>query len=84
MRKVGIIGAGPAGIMCAIQAVNDNLQVVVFDKNSCVGKKLLVTGNGRCNYWNSDQDLEHYHSHNPLVLSNIITPKLQEEVLNFF
>lgn len=84
MRKVAVIGAGPAGVMCAIQAVNDDVQVILFDKNPKLGKKLLATGNGRCNYWNSNQSLEHYHSSNSELLSNIITLEVQEEVLKFF
>lgn len=84
MKKIAVIGAGPAGVMCAIHAVSDNVQVVLFDKNLKFGKKLLATGNGRCNYWNSDQSLEHYHSSNSELLSNIITSNIQKEVLNFF
>lgn len=84
MKSVAIIGAGAAGIVCAIQAVSKDVRVVLFDKNSIVGKKLLATGNGRCNYWNSNQDLKHYHSSNPEVLSNIITNEVQKEVLDFF
>lgn len=84
MKKVGIIGAGASGLVCAIQAVSKDVSVVLFDKNSIVGKKLLATGNGRCNYWNSDQNLEHYHTSNPELLSNIITSRVQKEVLDFF
>lgn len=84
MKKVGIIGAGASGLVCAIQAVSKDVSVILFDKNPIVGKKLLATGNGRCNYWNSDQNLEHYHTSNPELLSNIITPFVQKEVLDFF
>lgn len=84
MHKVAIIGAGAAGIMCSIHAASDDNQVILFDKNSMAGKKILVTGNGRCNYWNSNQDLSHYHSSNPELLSNIITLEVQKEVLDFF
>lgn len=84
MKKVGIIGAGASGLVCAIQAVSKDVSVVLFDKNSIVGKKLLATGNGRCNYWNCDQNLEHYHTSNPELLSNIITSRVQKEVLDFF
>ena len=84
MKKVGIIGAGASGLVCAIQAVSKDVSVVLFDKNSIVGKKLLATGNGRCNYWNCDQNLEHYHTSNPEFLSNIITSRVQKEVLDFF
>ena len=84
MRKVAVVGAGPAGVMCAIHAVSDDVQVVLFDKNLKLGKKLLATGNGRCNYWNSDQSLEHYHSNDSQLLSDIITTEIQGKVLKFF
>jgi len=49
--KIAVIGAGAAGLMCAcmLSTVHD---VVVFDRNAEVGKKLLLTGNGRCNLTN--------------------------------
>ena len=84
MRKVAIIGAGAAGVVCAICACNKNREVILFDKNPYVGKKILATGNGRCNYWYSDQLLVHYHSNNEELLPDIITEKLEKEVLSFF
>lgn len=53
MRKVGIIGAGPAGIFAAINIKNENNEVFLFDKNNEIGKKLRITGNGRCNITNT-------------------------------
>ena len=84
MKKVAIIGAGAAGVMCGIHAASNNTQVMLFDKNIMALKKLLATGNGRCNYWNSNQDLCHYHSSEEELLSSIITPEIQREVLDFF
>ena len=84
MKKVAIIGAGAAGVICGIHAVCSDIQVVLFDKNIMALKKLLATGNGRCNYWNSDQDLCHYHSSEEELLPSIITPEIQREVLDFF
>ena len=52
MKTIGIIGAGPAGLMAAIQAKNYNNQVIIFEKNDRIGKKLLMTGGGRCNITN--------------------------------
>jgi hypothetical protein len=50
MTKVAVIGAGPAGLMTAICiSKNSNLSVNVFERNKSAGKKLLLTGNGRCN-----------------------------------
>lgn len=84
MKKVAIIGAGASGLVCSITAACRDVQVVLFDKNSFAGKKLLATGNGRCNYWNSDQSLSHYHSSEEDLLPNIITKSLENEVLDFF
>ena len=46
--RIGIIGGGPAGMMCAIKA-GENHEVVLFEKNEKLGKKLFITGKGRCN-----------------------------------
>ena len=53
MRKIGIIGAGPAGVFAAINIKNENNQVYLLDKNNQLGKKLKITGNGRCNVTNA-------------------------------
>jgi predicted Rossmann fold flavoprotein len=50
---VAVIGAGPAGMMAAITAASNNQNVILFEKNSSAGKKLLITGNGRCNLTNT-------------------------------
>lgn len=84
MKRVAIIGAGASGLVCSITAACRGVRVVLFDKNSFAGKKLLATGNGRCNYWNSDQSLSHYHSSEEDLLPNIITKSLENEVLDFF
>lgn len=53
MKRIGIIGGGPAGLMAAICAKNKNNHVTIFETNDKVGKKLLMTGGGRCNITNS-------------------------------
>lgn len=52
MIKIGIIGAGPSGIFTAINLKNENNEVYLIDKNNDIGKKLSITGNGRCNITN--------------------------------
>lgn len=49
--KIAIIGGGPAGMMCAIKAA-ENHEVTIFEKNEKLGKKLFITGKGRCNLTN--------------------------------
>ena len=53
MRKIGVIGAGPAGVFAAINIKNQNNEVYLFDKNKNIGEKLKITGNGRCNVTNA-------------------------------
>ncbi len=52
MKKIGIIGAGPAGMMAGIIAKNNENEITIFDSNNDIGKKLLMTGGGRCNLTN--------------------------------
>ncbi len=51
---VGVVGAGAAGIMAALYAARCGARVWLFDRNQLVGRKLLVTGNGRCNLSNAN------------------------------
>ena len=61
MEKVFVIGSGASGLTAAIKA-SKNFDVTVFEKNEKLGKKILLTGNGKCNYWNENQSLEMYNS----------------------
>lgn len=60
-----IIGAGPAGMAAAIYASKASCRVLLLDRLDKVGKKLLVTGNGRCNITNLNQRQDCYRSQNP-------------------
>lgn len=53
MRKVIVIGGGAAGMMAAIAAAQKGCQVVLFEKNEKLGRKLFITGKGRCNLTNA-------------------------------
>lgn len=59
-----VIGAGAAGLMCAIEAGKRGRQVVVLDHANKVGKKILMSGGGRCNFTNYYTSPENYISHN--------------------
>ena len=62
---VVIIGAGAAGLMCAIEAGKRGRRVLVIDHANMVGKKILMSGGGRCNFTNYNIEAQHYLSENP-------------------
>ena len=66
MEKVDviIIGAGAAGLMCAIEAGKRQRKVVVIDHANKPGKKILMSGGGRCNFTNYNINPDDYISHN--------------------
>ncbi len=84
MNKVIVIGGGASGLVSAITAAKGGNDVTILEKNNTCGKKILVTGNGKCNYWNEDQELVHYHSSSDEALTKIITSENKNKVLNFF
>lgn len=66
MKKtdVIIIGASASGLMCAIEAAKRGRHVIVLDHANKAGKKILMSGGGRCNFTNYDINSENYISHN--------------------
>ena len=60
-----IIGASASGLMCAIEAGKRGRSVIVLDHANKAGKKILMSGGGRCNFTNYQIDPENYLSHNP-------------------
>lgn len=57
MSKVAIVGGGAAGMLCGVYAARRGHQVHILEKNEKLGKKLFITGKGRCNVTN-DSDTE--------------------------
>lgn len=83
MSRVIIIGGGASGLVAAIYAAQTN-DVVLLEKNSKCGKKLLITGNGKCNYWNEDFNVSHFNSSNLDLLKKIISADNKNKILRFF
>jgi predicted flavoprotein YhiN len=54
MKKVAIIGGGPSGLLCAILCARNGLKVDLFEQNQKCAKKILASGNGRCNISNKN------------------------------
>ena len=76
-----IIGAGPSGMMCAINAKNKNNNVTIIDRNDKVGKKLLLTGSGRCNYFNENFSEKYYYSDDENLIKEIINEDNKDKTL---
>jgi len=64
-HQVIIIGAGAAGLMCAISAAEEGQSVLVLDHANKAGKKILISGGGRCNFTNMYTEPSNYLSQNP-------------------
>ena len=62
--RVIVIGGGPAGMMAAISAAEEKNEVILIEKNKSLGKKLLITGKGRCNI-TSSVDMEEFIKNTP-------------------
>ena len=83
MASVLVIGGGASGLVASIYASLNN-KVILIDKNNNLGKKILMTGNGKCNYWNKDISTIHYNSSDIDLLDKIITNENKLEIENFF
>ena len=64
-KSVAVVGAGASGLLCAIFCAKKGLNVDVYEQNSKCAKKILVSGNGRCNISNSSLSSSDYFSQNP-------------------
>lgn len=85
---IAVIGGGAAGMMAALSArfegAGRELSITVFERNERVGKKLLMTGNGRCNLTNTDCGEEHFHGKNPRFSDEAIGLFGPSDVMHFF
>ena len=84
MCDVIIIGAGASGIVSSIFAKKKNNRVIVLERNDKSLKKLLMTGNGRCNYMNESYSTKNYHSEDIDMVDKIISSNNIEMVKKFF
>lgn len=77
MNKIIVIGGGPAGMLAAVSASGDNTKVILLEKNDKLGKKLFITGKGRCNITNS--------ADTSVIMKNIMTnPKFMYSALESY
>lgn len=83
MYDITIIGAGPAGMMAAITAARSGKKVCLIEHNDKPGKKILVTGNGKCNITNMDMAPSYYGSNSKESYFSVIENFGPNELRNF-
>lgn len=82
--NVLVIGGGAAGLVAAIAAARNGAKVTILEKMDRVGKKLLATGNGRCNFTNVNMDLKFFHGSNVRFAQGVLKAFDVEQTLSFF
>lgn len=82
MYDLIVIGAGAAGMMAAIQAGKNKNKVLVLEHNSQIGKKILISGGGRCNFTNINAQPENYISSNPHFIKASFSEYKPQDFIN--
>lgn len=82
--RVVVIGGGCSGVVSAICAKNNDNEVIILERNNSLLKKLLLTGAGRCNYFNEVYNTKYYHSENIDLVDKFICDNNIDMALNFF
>ncbi|NQS75522.1 MAG: NAD(P)/FAD-dependent oxidoreductase [Peptococcaceae bacterium] len=82
--RVAVIGGGAAGIMAAIAASYQGAEVTILEKNPRVGRKILATGNGRCNLTNVNLGTVNYHGGNPAFIHSVLERFSVKKTIDFF
>ena len=83
-KQIGVIGGGAAGMMAAITAAGEGAQVTILERNDRIGKKILQTGNGKCNLGNRSLSVECYHGGDPEWISKVLERFDIEDTIRFF
>lgn len=84
MKKVIIVGGGAAGLMAGITAAREGASVTILEHNEKPGKKILATGNGRCNLTNINQRQDCYRSFEPEKVWQYLQKYSVADTLKFF
>ncbi len=84
METIIVIGGGVAGITAAIKAKNNHNEVIVLEKNKSCLKKILITGNGHCNYFNDVFNANCYTSSSKDLLNEIINDESKQLLIDFY
>jgi predicted Rossmann fold flavoprotein len=83
-KDVIVVGGGAAGMTAAISARRLGAEVTILERNPRVGKKILATGNGRCNFTNVFADINCYHGNNPKFAYSALAYFTTDDTISFF
>ncbi len=83
-KYVIVVGGGAAGMMAAISARRLGAKVTILERNPRVGKKILATGNGRCNFTNINMDIHYYSGRNPKFAFSPLANFSADDAIQFF
>jgi len=79
-----IIGGGASGLIAAISSARKGAKTAIIERLKRVGKKLLVTGNGRCNFLNASLQRNNYHGTDPVFIEDVFAQFDGAQILDFF
>ena len=83
-RQVIIVGGGASGLTAGIMAARNGAAVTILEQNEKPGRKICVTGNGRCNLTNQDMSWKYFHGEHPEFAKKILAQFSLEDTLRFF
>ena len=84
MRTVAVIGGGASGMMAAVTAAQNGADVTLIEHGDRIGRKILSTGNGRCNFTNVLQEPFCYHSDDPEFPWRVVEKFDARSIIAFF
>lgn len=83
-EKIIVVGGGASGIIAAIVSKRNGADVTLLERNDRIGKKILATGNGRCNYTNINLSNINYHGKNPKFAHSALGSFNVDMTISFF
>lgn len=84
MRNIIVVGGGASGMAAAITAARAGADVTILEQNDILGKKILSTGNGRCNLTNLDLKVSDYRSDHLQLIQDVLASFDTQDALDFF
>ena len=82
--EIAVIGGGASGLMAAITAKKSGKEVIILERKDRILKKVLITGNGRCNITNGNANISNYFGKNIFSVENILNKFTPQNTMDFF